>query len=907
MDALVSQHLPAFDSSSRLLLIIAHPDDEALSCGVVLQQAVRAGAAIRVVYATDGDNNPWPQRLTDRKWSLDTNDRRRWAQLRRAEALQALRVLGVIASDVRFLGLPDQGLTDMLACRCRPIVEQFATIIRNWSPTHLLVPSVADTHPDHNALGVVVRLALAELFANDLQLSVWSYVIHGKNLAFLERSREVAQSEAETKAKANAIRCHKTQLKLSRRRFLAYATRPERFAPLWPREPALLDGAIRSITRKPRTLQLSLQFSLRPFCVGARRLLLFGYDPGERLRCIAIQLRARSGPIEMRDYPSGHCVGMAQYRGNGVGGELMIPSNIFSLADAVFVKAERRRYWFFDEAGWLEVAPAFQVQPATPTVRQPQLVCSNSAAQKHSVEAKSPSRWVFVLAVILVWLATALSTNIDRPWIGAIDYNGAVWSQAAHNILRAGLTKTLGASSGFYFGPLPIPPWGYYLHHPPLLHLIITVLFAVFGESEWVARLFPIGCSLASVILLWFLVRSCVGVRTATLSAAVFACMPMELRYGQMVNFEPCILMLILGALLSLRYWMVSGRAQWKHAALVVMLTGLWVDWAMYAFVASLCVCWLGRWREGRRFARTLLILASLSAICYFIRIRLVRPDAWQNLANTFVVRLGCSGSDRFTEFQWLKRVLESLTAHYLSLGWLLAAVGVLILFRARRHDKNSLWLFQASVCIFAMDVFLIGVFQNESYIHHYISFYFLAPVAIMAGIALDRIVTFFRITFAAHKLALGGELLVCSVVLVMGTHGFLEVRELRQQFRILDYRTPEPPNLIPELGSAIRKNFPPRTRVLCNFLPEYGPQLAYYAQRQIFNNLLEYRFWRRYLSDPSTPVGGVVWMGSKASRDLVSKLPAGNKRFLTIGNLSFCLWKQDQLAAKKHVTGTLN
>jgi 4-amino-4-deoxy-L-arabinose transferase-like glycosyltransferase len=137
-----------------------------------------------------------------------------------------------------------------------------------------------------------------------------------------------------------------------------------------------------------------------------------------------------------------------------------------------------------------------------------------------------------------------------------VDYNGAVWSQAAHNILRAGLIATWGQSSAYYFGPLPIPPSGYYLHHPPGLHLVLTALFALFGEHEWVARMLPISCSLASVILLWLLARSCVGIRAASLSAAVFACLPMELLYGKMVNFEPIVLMLILGALLCLRYWL---------------------------------------------------------------------------------------------------------------------------------------------------------------------------------------------------------------------------------------------------------------------------------------------------------------------------------------------------------------
>ena len=53
------------------MLIAPHPDDEALACSIILQRAVRANAAIRVVYVTDGDDNPWPQRVLERKWRLD--------------------------------------------------------------------------------------------------------------------------------------------------------------------------------------------------------------------------------------------------------------------------------------------------------------------------------------------------------------------------------------------------------------------------------------------------------------------------------------------------------------------------------------------------------------------------------------------------------------------------------------------------------------------------------------------------------------------------------------------------------------------------------------------------------------------------------------------------------------------
>jgi len=112
----------AFDSASRLLLIAAHPDDEALGCSIVLQRAVRAGASVQVVYATDGENNPWPQRLIARKWRLDARDRKRWGRLRRIEALKALSVLGVAASNARFLGWPDQGLTNLLASNARSAI-----------------------------------------------------------------------------------------------------------------------------------------------------------------------------------------------------------------------------------------------------------------------------------------------------------------------------------------------------------------------------------------------------------------------------------------------------------------------------------------------------------------------------------------------------------------------------------------------------------------------------------------------------------------------------------------------------------------------------------------------------------------------------------------------------------------
>ena len=511
---------------------------------------------------------------------------------------------------------------------------------------------------------------------------------------------------------------------------------------------------------------------------------------------------------------------------------------------------------------------------------------------------RSSNAWAALLLVVLAWLGWVLSRDIQDPWIRVVDYNGAVWSQAAHNILRAGLIATCGQSSAFYFGPLPIPPSGYYLHHPPGLHLVLTALFALFGEHEWVARILPISCSLASVILLWLLVRSCLGIRAASLSAAVFTCLPMALRWGRMVNFEPIVLMLILGALLCLRYWHLSTNPRWQTAAFGLLVLGMWVDWAMYIFAVVLCTWWfLNSNVTHRRFASAVLFAALISGLLYLMSIRLLRPDAWEDLSTAFLFRIG-SGSrapvglapKHFSEVEWIKRVATSLITYFPSLSWVLAAVGGTVILQGRRRNEGLRWLGLACLMVFMMDAIFLGVFQNASYIHPYIAFYLVAPISMTAGVALDRLITQLD-ALPVPRLFRGLSIYItCLLLVTAGLSGELRARGLEKQSRILDYKAVEPANLIPELGTAIRESFSSDTHVLCNFLD--SPQLSYYAQRVLIHNLVEYRSWTKYLQGSPKRVGGVVWMGSSTAEDIVTELPVGTKRFVKLGDVSFCFWR---------------
>jgi LmbE family N-acetylglucosaminyl deacetylase len=145
------------DQNSRLMLIAPHPDDETIPAGILLQQAIEAGASIQIVYLTSGDNNPWPQRYIEHHWKISTDDQARWGVYRRKEALTALLHLGVQADDTVFLGYPDQGLTEMLMNGDDEIVRTLKKMIIQRRPTILVTPSLYDLHADHSATAVFIR------------------------------------------------------------------------------------------------------------------------------------------------------------------------------------------------------------------------------------------------------------------------------------------------------------------------------------------------------------------------------------------------------------------------------------------------------------------------------------------------------------------------------------------------------------------------------------------------------------------------------------------------------------------------------------------------------------------------------------------------------------------------------
>ncbi len=120
------------------MVLVAHPDDEALACGALLQR-MREPV---MVFATDGA--PFDPYFWKRYGSREA-----YRELRRKEARQALAAVGV--SQVHFLG-DDQPIIDQQLFRSLDrAVELMSRLVEKVRPDALLTLSYEGGHPDHDS------------------------------------------------------------------------------------------------------------------------------------------------------------------------------------------------------------------------------------------------------------------------------------------------------------------------------------------------------------------------------------------------------------------------------------------------------------------------------------------------------------------------------------------------------------------------------------------------------------------------------------------------------------------------------------------------------------------------------------------------------------------------------------
>ncbi len=118
----------------KVLVLAPHPDDEVLGCGGAIIRHVYDLDPVKVVVVTDGSH------------TLSTEYQPgEYAAMRKRESSEAALVLGYGTPE--FLGYPDRGLE-----YSEDLIGHLHTIIREYGPAVIYLPSSSEIHPDHRVL-----------------------------------------------------------------------------------------------------------------------------------------------------------------------------------------------------------------------------------------------------------------------------------------------------------------------------------------------------------------------------------------------------------------------------------------------------------------------------------------------------------------------------------------------------------------------------------------------------------------------------------------------------------------------------------------------------------------------------------------------------------------------------------
>ncbi|MBU0548438.1 MAG: PIG-L family deacetylase [Candidatus Omnitrophica bacterium] len=200
--------LEFFKKDERVLILAPHPDDEVIACAGVIQQALKAGARIKIVYLTNGDHNELAFIVYEKRIIVRQGEFVHMGKVRQQESIKAMKFLGLSEDDLVFLGYPDYGTFNIFsqhwqdkkpfrdrltrissvpykdnpsygAAYCgENILNDLTKQILDYQPDKIFVSHPADVNVDHKSLYLFLQVALSDLEDQIPKPKIYPYLVH---------------------------------------------------------------------------------------------------------------------------------------------------------------------------------------------------------------------------------------------------------------------------------------------------------------------------------------------------------------------------------------------------------------------------------------------------------------------------------------------------------------------------------------------------------------------------------------------------------------------------------------------------------------------------------------------------------------------------------------------------------
>ncbi len=196
-------NMPEPAKTDRILVFAPHCDDETLGSGSYIARALKHGADVKVVIVINGDGHRFSTIEEFKKIYPSSQDYIKSGYTRQEESRRALSVLG-LKNNIVFLGYPDGGLQSLLNRNWKSnyrspytktetspyedtyrdgvsyqgvnLYDDISKLIIDYSPTSIVLPSIDDLHPDHEATSLFVEKVLSD--NPSIKTNKYYYLVH---------------------------------------------------------------------------------------------------------------------------------------------------------------------------------------------------------------------------------------------------------------------------------------------------------------------------------------------------------------------------------------------------------------------------------------------------------------------------------------------------------------------------------------------------------------------------------------------------------------------------------------------------------------------------------------------------------------------------------------------------------
>ncbi|PWH19377.1 MAG: hypothetical protein DDG58_05000, partial [Ardenticatenia bacterium] len=353
--------------------------------------------------------------------------------------------------------------------------------------------------------------------------------------------------------------------------------------------------------------------------------------------------------------------------------------------------------------------------------------------------------WISFTLVLLAALALTTYRIDEPPWEpGHQSFHMGEYPRNALNYLRYGYLRT-GLGLVENLGEDTSQPLTYRVDHQPMLPLLISLAYALFGVHFWCARIFPVLMCLSTSLVTFALAWRLMGNRWLGLLAFAFSVFsPMFLFDGRIPMPKNGVV--FFGMLMVFCYWqwLSTAKRTWLYSLFGIAWLAINTNWQAYFTIAALTVHYLWFGERNGKWKHVLFVGvgAVLMLASYFLWTAwLTGGQSIQTQLDIFLFRTGSRINDDyvFTSLEWWQRHIRSAADWLTTPVALLVTIWLALVVRdalARKVSSASSLL----LCLFASGVLYNSVFGNSVMIHEFEMWYHFVPLfAIAAAWTLHR------------------------------------------------------------------------------------------------------------------------------------------------------------------------